>query len=78
MRSKIEYKSLPQNPNLHTSLDHFCHSIHMCEPVTSQNYPAKFSTLLFSTSQESMNLFREDKWHDYSQLSSGTMTEEPD
>ena len=42
-----EYTILPQNPTLHTSLDHFCHSIHRCELVTSQNYPAKKKSLSF-------------------------------
>lgn len=42
-----EYTILPQNPKLHTSLDHFCHSIHRCELVTSQNYPAKKKSLSF-------------------------------
>lgn len=43
-------KELPQNPNLHTSLDHFCHTKRKYEPVICQNYPAKKSShSLFST-----------------------------
>lgn len=43
-------KELPQNPNLHTSLDHFCHTKRKYEPVSCQKYPAKkTSRSLFST-----------------------------